>query len=79
MACGSNKNAARILGVAKGDVLYDFKDSQDDIGKSPAVLVDAAHNGKTGLIGTANGNIYVKNMQVGGPTSDDDDDDEMHS
>ncbi len=38
------------------------------------ILVDTAPNGKTGLVGTANGKIYVKNMTVVGTDEDDDDD-----
>lgn len=75
LACGSNKNAAKLLGVSSGQVLFDLKDSQEDIGKSPVILVDSAPNGKSGLVGAANGKLFVKNILVAGSSDEDGDSD----
>jgi len=39
------------------------------------ILVDAAPNGKTGLVGTASGKIYIKGISVVGTDEDGDEDD----
>lgn len=75
MACGTNKNAAKLLCVSSGEAIFDLKDSQEDIGRSPVIVVDSSPNGQSALVGTANGKVYVKNVMVMGNTEDDEDSD----
>jgi len=71
LACGSNKNSAKLLSMETGDVIYDLKDSHHLLGSSPVILVDSAPNGKTCLVGTANGSLFVKNVLISKERCDD--------
>lgn len=74
IACGSNKNSAKLLDVKSGRVISDFADFITGLGKSPCIAVDSSADGSLCLIATADGHVHVKSLSGNAhPDSDDDD------
>jgi len=64
IACGANNNAAKIFSVESGDMLLSLSDMDPIIAQNPLVVVDILPQGKVVCIGSANGNIHVKNIAL---------------
>jgi hypothetical protein len=64
IACGANNNAAKVFSVESGARLLSVSDIDPIIAQNPLVVVDTHPQGTTVCIGSANGNIHVKNIAI---------------
>ncbi len=76
LACGTNRNCAKILSVSDGEVIYDINDTHPALEERPITAVDFSPLGRVGLLATSDGSIHVKNILVDGGHNQDEDSDQ---
>ena len=64
IACGANRNAAKVFSLQTGEMLFDITEIDPVIGMAPLVIVDTSPVGKSILIGSANGHVHVKDLHL---------------
>jgi hypothetical protein len=64
IACGVNRNAAKVFSLQTGEMLFDITSIDPVIGISPLITVDTSPVGKSILIGSSNGQIHVKDLHI---------------
>ena len=76
MACGTNRNCAKLISVATGEVIFDFNETHPSLEERPITVVDSSPLGRVGLVATSDGHVHVKNILVAGDLNHDDDSDQ---
>ena len=75
LACGIKRNCAKLISVSTGEVVHDFTATHPELETHPLTVVDNAPNGCLSLIGSSNGNVYLKKILIRGDDEDSSDSD----